>query len=298
MEDLIIKTLEENRLYDDDYSEVTCNNINNFFKDYKLNTSSHNPIPNNLKRDKNGFLILDNEPFIISDLKTDGHNYNKWILFNNGSRALLKKVFPKEIYMELLFQELASVLNIPSAKYDVALLNENIFLISQSFLSLNEYLFDYYGVEEKTFIDVEKLTEESKKINQDKHVRKMLFIDLLTDHIDRFPHNFKVIMNKNGKKIAPLYDNGLCSIGRLYKTKFTFPEYKGSILPSNIISFLINDKDFKNWVLKHINNVNPTYFKEKIKEEKGIYIDDEMNNLFTKNVLEKRDLVKTIIKNS
>lgn len=298
MKDLIIKTLEENRLYDDNYDLVSYNNINNFFKDYKLNTSNHNPLPSNLKRDKNGFLILDNEPFIISDLKTDGHNDNKWMLFSNGSRALLKNVYQNELHMELLFQELANALNIPSAKYDVVTLNKNPFLISQSFLSLEEYLFDYYSVEEKTFIDVEELTQEGKKINQDKHVRKTLFIDLLTKHYDRFPHNFKVIMSNGVKKIAPLYDNGLCIIGEFYKSRFTFPEYKGSINPSNIIKFLISDKDFKNWILNYINNVDPTCFKDKIKKEKGIYIDNDINELFIKNVQENHDLIKKIIKNS
>ncbi len=298
MKDLIIKTLEENRLYDDNYDLVSYNKINNFFKDYKLNTSNNNPLPNNLKRDKNGFLILDNESFIISDLEIDGHNDNKWMLFSNGSRALLKNVYQDELQMELLFQELANTLNIPSAKYDVVTLNKNPFLISQSFLSLEEYLFDYYNVEKKTFIDVEELVKEGKKINQDKHVRKTLFIDLLTKHYDRFPHNFKIIMSKENKKVAPLYDNGLCCIGTLYKSRFTFPEYKGSINPSNIIKFLISDEEFRNWVSNYINKINLISFKDKIKQEKGIYIDNDMNELFIKNVQENQTLTKRIIKNS
>lgn len=211
---------------------------------------------------------------------------------------MLKGVLEDELNMELLFQELANVLNIPSAKYDVVTLNKNHFLISQSFLSLQEYLFDYYNTDKKTFIDVEELVEEGKKINQDKHVRKTLFIDLLTNHYDRFPHNFKVIMNDSVKKIAPLYDNGLCVIGELYKSRFTFPEYKGSIIAPNIIKFLISDNDFKNWVLNYINKINPIYFKEKIKKEKGIYIDDALNEMFTKKVLENHALVKSILKNS
>lgn len=296
MRNLIVKTLEENRLFEDNYDEIISNNLNKFFENYKLNKSNNNPLPQNLKRDDNGFIILDNEPFIISNLKTDGHNENQWILFNNGSRALLKNIYYDEICMELLFQELANVLNIPCAKYDVVTLDGNPFLISQSFLSLDEYLFDYYNVEYKTFIDIETLIEDSKKIDQEKHVRKTIFIDLLTNHIDRFPHNFKVIIHNGNKKISPLYDNGLCCIGHKYKRSFVLLWYKDSIEPSDIIEFLISDKDFNDWVLKYINYINPTYFEDKIKQEKGIYIDDEMKELFTKNVKENQNLVKEILK--
>lgn len=298
MNELVIKTLEKNRLYDDNYQNVLINKEKDFFNNYKINKTNLNPLPNNVKRNKNGFIILDDEPFIISDLKTDGHNNNTWMLLDNGSRILLKKVEENEMYMELLFQELAKALNIPCAKYDVATLNNNNFLISQSFLSLDEYLLDYYNVEEKTFIDVEELIDEGKKIKQDDHVKKTLFIDILTKHFDRFPHNFKVIINNDNKKVSPLYDNGLCGIGYLYKTRFTFPEYKGSINPSNIIKFLISDEEFRNWVSNYINKINPISFKDKIKQEKGIYIDNDMNELFIKNVQENQTLTKRIIKNS
>ena len=74
MKDKIIKILEENRLYEDKPDLIETNKINDFFKNYKLNKSSNNPLPSTIKRNKDGFLILDNEPFIVSDLKTDGHN--------------------------------------------------------------------------------------------------------------------------------------------------------------------------------------------------------------------------------
>lgn len=292
----IIKALEENRLYDDGDEKIISNNEDDFFKHYKLNKSNKNPLPSCLTRNKNGFLNLDDEPFIISDLKTDGHNDNKWILFKNGSRALLKSVDYNEISMELLFHELAFKLNIPSAKYDVATLNDKIFLISESFLSIDEYLFDYYNVEGKTFIDVEQLEEESKKISQDKHLKKTLFIDLLTNHYDRFPHNFKVITDGKNKSIAPLYDNGLCGIGMNYKLKFTFPEHKNSIDPKQIIRFLINDKKFKEWILFYIDNINPYYLKDKINQEKKIYVDSNMNELFIKNVKENQSIIKNVLK--
>ena len=48
----IIRILEENRLYDDNYSDVYVNKAQDFLQSYKLNKGHVNKIPKSIKRDK------------------------------------------------------------------------------------------------------------------------------------------------------------------------------------------------------------------------------------------------------
>ena len=60
--DTIIKILKENQLYDNNIKEVYINKKQEFLNNYKINKSSKNKIPNTIKRNNDGFLILDTEP--------------------------------------------------------------------------------------------------------------------------------------------------------------------------------------------------------------------------------------------
>lgn len=290
----IINVLEENKIYDDYYNEIEIYNEKEFLFHYKFNNTHIHKIPSSIKRNKDGLLKLDDEPFIKNIYKSNGHNTAYWILFDNGSKVLLKEVDYGETCMELLFMELAKAINIPSAKYDVAILNGKTYLASVCFTGVDDLIFDYYDVENKQDIFIEDLIKKAKNINQENFVKKTLTIDLLTNHQDRFPHNFAVILRNRKELICPLFDNGLCG---LYRKKFyTLPSYKHSILPKDIMSFLLEDEKVKDWCLKKVLKQDVRNYRENIMKEKGLFIDENMNDLFTENVENGKQMIANIIK--
>lgn len=296
MKEKIIKTLEENRLYNDNYHEVYINKIQDFFDSYHVNKSSKNKLPKSVKRNKDGFLILDNEPYIISDLIPDGHSEAFWMLLSNGSRILLKEADYEEIQNELLFKYLCKWLDIPCANNDVALFEGNVYLLSPSFLSLNEFLLDYYEVKKKKSIDVKELTEKAKQINQDSFVRKTLLVDMLTDNQDRFPNNFKVISGNDKTRICPLYDNGM--LRQCKKWSYVTLFVGESQDNYDIISYLIGSPEFKSWCLNKLISKSYPSLKKQIYADKGIYVDDALSNAFDKDVKDGISLVLDAFKHN
>lgn len=284
--------LEKNRILNDVYNEIYVNKEAEFFKNYKFNPTSIHTIPDYISRNKNGFLVLDDAPFIINSFLSDGHNEALWLLFDNGSKILLKNVENDEMHMELLFQELANSLNIPSARYDIVIINGKTYLSSECFISVDDLIFDYYDVDRKKDIPIEGLIRKAKKINQEEFVKKMLTIDILTNHKDRFPNNFRTIIRDGKQIICPLYDNGLCGLSE--KEKYVLPSYQGSNDIEDIIFFLLKDPKYYNWCLKNVLSEDASLYSSKILEEKSIYIDKDVNDIFEKNVTEAQSLILKI----
>lgn len=296
--DTIIKILKENQLYDDKSKEVYVNKKQDFLNNYKINKSSKNKIPNTIKRNNDGFLILDNEPYIISNLKENGHNDKFWIILSNGSRILLKDVTDDEIQNELLFKYLCKWLDIPCANYDVCLFGSEKYLISPSFLGINEYLFDYYNLNGKYHIKIDELLKDASYIDQDSFVRKTLIVDMLTQNQDRFPRNFKVIKNPKQIRICPLFDNGILEINNEKLLFKIYPEINYSISDDDIACYLMQDNKFKQWCLNKIISRQIPNLRKQIYEDKKIYIDDEVFDSFNKSVYDGKALILDNFKNN
>lgn len=289
----IIKILQENNLYEANEKEIIVNKKDEFLRNYRINKGSKNRFPNHLKRNQAGFLSLDDEPFIISNKKVNNSDDSFWILLANGSRILLKDCLFKEMETELLFKELCKELDIACANYDIFLINGKTYLARPSFLSLNEYLYNYYHLTDNTHIDLRKLIHDSKAIRQDVFVRKMLMIDILVKNENRFPDNFRVIKSPNEMKICPLFNNGIkCENSNLRLVVHGFSKN------SEIIEYLMQDEVFKQWCFKKIiSRPKPMpNFKETLSNEKGIYVDK--NEKFRSNIEDGRVLTLTAYKNS
>lgn len=291
--DKIIKVLEENRMYNDYNNKIEFFNEIEFFKNYKLNKTSIHKIPSYIKRNKDGLLMLDDTTFIKNTFsESEGHNNAYWLLLDNGSKILLKDVEYDEICMELLFMEFANAINIPNAKYDVATLNGKTYLASICFTSVDDLLFDYYDLKGKPEINIVDLIKKAKKINQEEFIKKMLIIDLLTNNKDRFPNNLRAIIRNKNYIICPLFDNGLCTLGK--KNFYTLPSYKNSTNTKDIISFLLEDKNINNWYLNTVLNVDVSNLKERLMKNKKFFIDDSINDLFCKTIENTKELVRYI----
>lgn len=292
----IIKILEENRLYDDCPIYVKVNKKDDFLKNYKINNTSYNPLPSNIKRNNDGYILLSELPFIISDLDTNTRRKAFWILLDNGSRFFIKTEDDDEMENELLFKELAKILNIPCANYDIAILGDKTYTISNSFLGIDDFIFDYYELnkyQHQEYVDIDKLLDKAKEINQDLFLRKTLVIDGLVKNVDRFPKNFRTIINNGQNIICPLFDNGL-----RVKALVTEPYINNSSNFNTIIEYLMQDNNFKNWIYNYIINKDIPDIRQIIQNEKNIYIDDKTYDSFLTYLNEGKAIIKQAYKNS
>ena len=286
-EDILIK----NRLFNYGYDDVYVNKEKEFLSNYTFNETSNNPWDYE-NRNKDGLIILDDKPFIINDAVTDGHNKAQFIVLTNGSRILLKEVEKDEMYMELLFKELADFLNIPCASYDIVTLNNHEYLASNSFLDIDDLLFDYYKLYEyknqikysNIEINIKNLISKSNEINQTEFLLKAIFIDILTKNNDRFPNNFRAILRNNNMDICPLFDNGLCGLNRKYHAAYL--TYNNRQNTYDILNYIMSYKALKDWINKLLPFIDCDTLKDNIYRKKGIYIDDKTSKIFANNVTE------------
>ena len=91
MDDKIKTILKANHLFDENNNresfDVSFNRLDEFYDTYKQNHTNKQSIPE-VKRDKNGRIILEEIPFVVSNLEKENIN---WLLLNNGTKLLLKK---------------------------------------------------------------------------------------------------------------------------------------------------------------------------------------------------------------
>lgn len=292
----INKVLRENKMLENEF--LQSHKVQEFKTKYRLNASNKNHFPKNIKRNKDGYIILDDIPFIMTRAQNkNGHNNTYWLILENGSRILLKEVCYAEIMSELLFKELAKKLDVQSANYDVGVLNNKIYLISPSFLRIGEKLVDYYNLSFDNYeINVKELTDKANKIKQDLFVRKMLTIDMLAENEDRFPNNFRTIQSRKNIRICPLFDNGLAR--GTFKFNTIIPSINGNADSVDVFSYLMQNEEYKLWVLNKILNKNLYNLNEVIRLEKGIYVDEEITKSFEESIDNGKIILLEAFKNS
>ncbi len=323
--DKIVSILKENGLYyddlyDDDRSIILITNEeDDFLKNYKINKSSINNLPKNILR-SDGILILDSVPYVISKAKEEGHNLKYWILFNNGCRALLKRISWVKIQNELLFKYLCNWLDIPCANIDACYLESTKMLISPSFLGIDEKPLDYYKknierlmkgnnetkqdslterVNSLSYysasytkqIDIKHLIKMATMIKQDFFIKKVILVDMLAHNQDRFPRNIKIIGGKKGIRICPLFDHEILEINGENLCVEMMPSINGSTNYDDIINYLLKDDEFRSWCLEKILLRQMPDFRKMIYCDKNIYVDDNVLESFNKTINDGRTII-------
>ena len=303
--DIVKKILEENNLYEEkdplfgEHRPYDSNDLENFLKEYHLNRGKKSRLPNNIRRNKYGYIDLDKEPYIKSNLFESGNFSKDWFILRNGARVLIKHEKYDWIENEILFKYLCKDLDIPCATADIAQYKGDPYLLTTSFLRLSEKLVDYYGVLENRYnsdVDVKKLLEKAKELKHDAFVRKMLTVDILTGNIDRFPKNFKVIQNGEKYRIAPLFDNSC-----LYeegKYSIMLPSVDESCEYDDILGFLMQDPLYRQWCYDKIIHKDFPNFSKQIYEDKSIFIDADTKDKFHGQIEDGKALVLEAYKNS
>lgn len=122
----VINILTDNNIYENEAPLILSrsNNLEEFFNNFNIASfkNQKNIFNQNIQRDKNGFINLEDFPFIYSNKIENVRN--SWLLFNNGARVLLKNdIENREIEQELMIMYFLKSLNIACASYEPVLLN-------------------------------------------------------------------------------------------------------------------------------------------------------------------------------
>lgn len=257
-----------------------------FMDDFSGNIPKNNTLPNNISKNHNGTIILDDIPFITSNKKLSGHNGGKCILMSNGSKFHLKKQSRISIFFddimgyntienELLINYFLMTINMPCVSYDKALLNNELYLISPWFLKNEESLKTPISNWNSIKTTYKKLTKYNSQI----HFLKTVLADRIYGTTDRFPNNFGIIFNDKTKTFrnCPLFDNGGCALSR---NQSSFIKINGDNDCNKVINYILSFEEIAFWVKKYMNNHNLTLAAENLKKDKGIIISNSTYNKF------------------
>ena len=304
MENKIVNVLIENNLYDKDkqVNISKCNLLDTFFNTYEFKESKKQLLPENITRDKNGYIILNEIPFISSNIDFTydkfSHNEKSWLILNNGTKILAKSLNcanpTEKMEQELLIMYFLKSLNVSCANYDVAIINDKPHLISPSFLRTDEKIIRPFTQPET----IKQAYEKCKKFGIEKHYLKTLFSDFAYGNPDRFPRNFCTIYNqyKNTFKICPLFDNGEFNF---YKDSPTFPKLNKNQTNcrfEDAISFLLNFDEILHWLRGPVRKTNLETCATRLEKEKGILISKTTYNKYKFFFKDSEDIINDELK--
>lgn len=280
MDDKIKVILKANHLFDENNNrksfDVSFNRLDEFYDTYKQNHTNKQPIPE-VKRDKNGRIILEEIPFIVSNLEAP---HNNWLLLNNGTKLLVKKNRNmNENDFEILMTYFLKQLDIKHARYDVATFNDKEYLVSPSLLKNKEKI----NVTFDRCPNIEKGYSKMKKYGGESFFLKTCFVDRIYGNIDRFPCNFGIITgtkinDKNAQtRLCPLYDNVDKNSVFVREEKYNFfPHISDEITNcKDMFSYLLEYEEIMDFASKQLRSSNIYKALCEMQNDKKITMDND-----------------------
>lgn len=282
MEEKIIKVLKQNHLYDENNnSKFRINKAEEFFNTYKINAGSKARFPENITRDSDGRIILDEIPLIVSNKEEGGRGLNKWAILNNGTKLLLKSGRLSSYSKgELAIMYFLKSLNMNTANYDIVRFDNREYLASICFLKNGEKITNPFKETPSIYEGYNLL----KKDNISTHFLKTCFADRIYGNIDRFPYNFGIISGNKldgrdaQKRICPLYDNfDEFSVFIREDILSYFPglEKEGASC-EEVINSLLGYEEIMHWAHGPLKSANLHASVERLHEEKNIFMDSDL----------------------
>lgn len=251
-------------------------------KDYKpKELKESNRKLSDLKRDNNGIIRLDDEPFLVLP-KEETFNDNCFkVKLNNRLYLYLKGNRSKEEnILELLIMYFIKELNMSCANYDIIKFKNEEFLASQSFLKGKEEI--------KHIIDEMPQIDEGYKVAKEynNHIffLKTCFIDRIIGNTDRFPCNYGIITNRKinkrtaNYKNCPLFDN----VGKEdifirddKSLRFPYLTNRQDCACDKVINHLLDYEEIMHWISNIVRKANLEKAANRLFKEKRIYVDSE-----------------------
>lgn len=283
MDDKIKAILKANHLFDESNNkesfDVKFNKLDEFYDTYKQNHTNKQPIPE-VERDKEGRIILEEIPFVVSNLEDENIN---WLLLNNGTKLLLKKNRLKEENdFEVLMTYFLKQLDMRHARYDVATFKDEEYLVSPSFLKNKEKIILPFDKCPNIIEGYDKI----KNYGGESFFLKTCFVDRIYGNIDRFPKNFGIITGAkiNGRnaqeRLCPLYDNAAKNSVLVREEKYGFFPYIDNEITSckDMFSYLLEYEEIINFTGKQLRKSNIYKALCEMQKDKKITMNNDYYN--------------------
>lgn len=230
-------------------------------------------------------VIFPSAPRLTPQLTLIG-SYEKCWRKINDDWWIYKKENEDELFSELLASSIASLLKIPTVKYEY----DNGYIRSKNFAT--KYNFEpmsYLMGSNEKYLDVfNELNNISKKIA--KQYLKLLFFDVIVHNIDRHNENYGLLRDKETGKIvslAPNFDNNLALLG-FNKHLINQPSkdgfiahFKRFVSQSKIVKDYYSKMSITHLEKKQIENVIDKIPIKKDKEQIASYIESRYQYLLS-----------------
>ena len=302
MDDKIKVILKANHLFDRDNKtiqnfDISYNKLDEFYDTYKQNHTNKQPIPE-VKRDKEGRIILDEIPFIVSNTED---LYISWLLLNNGTKLLVKgHRLKEENDFEVLMSYFLKQLDMKHARYDVATFNDKEYLVSPSFLRNGEKI----NVAFDKCPNIIEGHDKMKNYGGESFFLKTCFVDRIYGNIDRFPCNFGIITGAkiNGKnaqeRLCPLFDNVDKNDVLIREEKYNFFPYIDNEITSckDMFSYLLEYEEIMNFTGKQLRRANIYKALCEMQKDKKITMDNNYYNKIQNFFKDSEYLINSALK--
>ena len=279
------------------------------------------------KTDQNGRIKLDDLNFTFSseEIRKGSYFAKNWITLFNGEDYLVKSILKENMiggkrrdreieeyeYNTLLVPEILNMLGIESAKYFLATYKGERVIITPSFLKKGETFLDGIDImidsnSTKEMLSMDNIIQTlqmwgfSNKIIDDFILQSLA--SRFVEQTDERSVNWGIIYNKeyNGYKLAPMYDfEYTCDMPDLKRERYVIVDGRPD---STMLGFLNHFKDNPkvfDFLYNIILNFNLEEAIERVKENTGASIDEELKNkyrlFFEKKMKEVKKILTTII---
>ena len=287
------------------------NKISEFDNIYVPNHSNFHPFPDNVKRNSNGSILLDDIPFIVPNeyniKNLDDTCFSLWIMLSNGSKIFLKDRYYEYYIKELFVMYLFKLVKIKTASYDIVSFNDKSLLASNCFLNESERLIKLFEDEDfnvlSKFDEVDPCIDNYVKqlMKKNNHITflKFMLLDYLYGNIDRLPNNFCYVENLATKttKLAPAFDNAETCLIR--KSEF-YPRIISESNENSIdfaFNYILDFECIVYWLKYTVNNINISQIPQILEKEKKISMDNKIYTDFEKFIKESENYLNDELKN-
>ena len=256
-----------------------------------------------IKRDEKGRYILDS--FEATNNYIIGRKEKKWLRYKNHEYLFKSETINYEMYAELIASELASQCSLPVAKYDLAIYNGKIGVVTPSFLrhgeiinSGRQYLEDAKEIAIQNNLDISfsinsidnilmalSIKENLNSIDFEVMLMRLIELwcfDLAILESDRNSTNWGIIKSYAGIKLSPIYD---CS--NMAKLNTNINDSINNLYFSSQLAALVDSIGYS---LKYDNDINGNFYIdfEKVCESYTDVVEDILYRL------ERMDIDKAI----
>ncbi len=302
--DVVLK-YKNNPIYSRVAERLRCSTVEDYYKYIlsvrdlesfcdKYTSSPHKNKSLGYKRNEKGYLILEPKDYLITKIPaSQGTREGKWYLLSNRTRVFIKNICSmREAYSELISEEIANQMGIPSAKYDLVEMGGLLKIASVNILDTGEELIHGFDILNDLKIkDIDTIcsnierkinksfpTVDNKKIQGIKEdFLKITIFDKIIRNWDRNPGNWGLIVSSDKKdlKLAPEFDNNKALMYHDfdYRKDMTIKgEHNIETLLDYCLGSFSNPDEFLGFVENCVKNVNVRKACEIISEEKGISI--------------------------